>query len=236
MLREAKGNMYSWVTHTWNTVKGECPHGCAYCYMKRWGKQKPVRFDESELKTELNSTSWFMRQNNFIFVGSSCDMFAENIPDEWIKKTLKHMEKFDSKYLLQTKNPQRVLDFIDACVITDKCIVCTTIESDSFYPEIMKNSPQPMQRSIAMQELSEIIDTYVTIEPILEFNLEHMVTMIKRCSPKQVNIGFNTSFKIKLPEPSEIKTIELIHELRRFTKVVLKSNSKRIIKDNSLYL
>ena len=228
-LNKSTGNMYEFITHTWNTVKGECYHDCYYCYMKRWGKLKPVRFDEKELKTDLGT-------GNFIFVGSSCDMFAENIPDEWIKKTLKHMEKFDSKYLLQTKNPQRVLDFIDACVITDKCIVCTTIESDSFYPEIMKNSPQPMQRSIAMQELSEIIDTYVTIEPILEFNLEHMVTMIKRCSPKQVNIGFNTSFKIKLPEPSEIKTIELIHELRRFTKVVLKSNSKRIIKDNSLYL
>ena len=48
MLNEAKGNMYSWVTHTWNTVKGECPHGCTYCYMHRWGQQKPVRFDESE--------------------------------------------------------------------------------------------------------------------------------------------------------------------------------------------
>lgn len=228
-LNKSTGNMYQFIDYTWNTVKGECPHHCSYCYMQRWGQQKPVRFDEKELKTDLGT-------GNFIFVGSSCDMFAENIPDEWIKKTLKHMEKFDSKYLLQTKNPTRVLHFIDACVISDKCVICTTIESDIFYPDIMKNSPQPMQRSIAMQELSEIIDTYVTIEPILEFNLEHMVTMIKRCNPKQVNIGFNTSFKIKLPEPSEIKTIELIHELRRFTKVVLKSNSKRIIKDNSLYL
>ena len=31
-LNESKGNMYSWVTHTWNTIKGECPHGCTYCY------------------------------------------------------------------------------------------------------------------------------------------------------------------------------------------------------------
>ena len=40
------GNMYQFVTHTWNTIKGECPHGCPYCYMKRWGKQKPVRDPE----------------------------------------------------------------------------------------------------------------------------------------------------------------------------------------------
>ena len=30
--------------------------------------------------------------------------------------------------------------------------------------------------------------------------------------------GINTSFKVKLPEPSEQKTIELIKELRKFTK------------------
>lgn len=221
--------MYEFITHTWNTIKGECFHDCSYCYMKRWGKLKTVRFDEKELKTDLGI-------GNFIFIGSSCDMFAENIPDEWIKKTLKHMEKFDSKYLLQTKNPQRVLDYIDSCVITDKCIVCTTIESDSFYPDIMKNSPQPMQRSIAMQELSEVIDTYVTIEPILDFNLNTMVDLLKQCSPEQVNIGFNTSFKISLPEPTKDKVITLINELKKFTKVKLKSNSKRVIKDNLLYL
>lgn len=220
-LNISKGNMYEFITHTWNTIKGECLHDCSYCYMKRWGKLKPVRFDEKELKTDLGT-------GNFIFVGSSCDMFAENIPDEWIKKTLKHMEKFDSKYLLQTKNPQRVLDYIDACVITDKCTVCTTIESDSFYPDIMKNSPQPMQRSIAMQELSEVIDTYVTIEPILEFNLEHMATMIKRCNPKQVNIGADSG-RNNLPEPSKSKVLELVSELQKFTIIHNKSNLQRLL-------
>ena len=213
--------MYNFVTYTWNTVKGECYHDCSYCYMKRWGKLKPVRFDEKELKTDLGA-------GNFIFVGSSCDMFAENIPDEWIKKTLKHMEQFDCKYLLQTKNPKRVLDYIDACVITDKCIICTTIESDMFYPEIMKNSPQPMQRSIAMQELSEIIDTYVTIEPIMDFNLEHMVKMIKRCNPKQVNIGADSG-NHKLPEPSAEKVLMLVKELEKFTVIARKTNLKRLM-------
>jgi hypothetical protein len=66
-LNTSKGNMYDFVTHTWNTVKGECYHDCSYCYMKRWGKLKPARFDQKELKTDLGS-------NNFIFVGSSCDM------------------------------------------------------------------------------------------------------------------------------------------------------------------
>lgn len=222
MLRESKGNMYSFVTHTWNTVKGECPHGCTYCYMKRWGKQKPVRFDELELKTDLGG-------GNTIFVGSSCDLFAKDIPDFWILRTLSHMEKFDNKYLLQTKNPNRLLDYIDAVVVSDKCTVCTTIESDIYYPEIMKDSPQPMQRSIAMNELSNVISTYVTIEPIMDFNLEHMVNMIKRCKPKQVNIGADSGNN-HLPEPSKEKLMELIEALKEFTVIDKKTNLQRLLK------
>ena len=218
MLNKSKGNMYSFINYTWNVIKGSCFHDCVYCYMKRWGNQKPVRFDEKELKTDLG-------KDNFIFVGSSCDMFADNIPDEWIKKTLKHMEQFDNKYLLQTKNPDRILNFIDACVISDKCVVCTTLESDMFYPDIMGKSPHPMQRSIAMQEISECVETYVTIEPLMDFNLEHFVTMIKRCKPKQVNIGMNTSH-IKLPEPPKEKVLQLIAELEKFTIVHKKNNLK----------
>lgn len=71
-LNTSKGNMYEFITHTWNTIKGECYHDCSYCYMKRFGKLNKVRFDAKELKTDLGT-------GNFIFVGSSCDMFAENI-------------------------------------------------------------------------------------------------------------------------------------------------------------
>ena len=72
-LNKSKGNMYKFITHTWNTVKGACEHDCSYCYMKRWGKLKPARFDEKELKTDFG---------NFIFVGSSNDLFAKGISDE----------------------------------------------------------------------------------------------------------------------------------------------------------
>jgi len=220
-LNLSKGNMYEFITHTWNTIKGECYHDCSYCYMKRWGKLKPVRFDEKELKTDLGT-------GNFIFVGSSCDMFAENIPDEWIKKTLKHMEKFDSKYLLQTKNPTRVLDFIDACVITDKCVICTTIESNRDLLEIKRNSPDVFKRAMAMNELSQIIDTYVTIEPIMDFDMDIMVKLIKECNPKQVNIGADSG-RNNLPEPSKEKVLQLVSELQKFTIIHNKSNLQRLL-------
>ena len=62
MLNTQKGNMYSFVTHTWNPVKGKCPHDCAYCYMKRFGKQSELHFDESELKTDLGFDNFIYRE------------------------------------------------------------------------------------------------------------------------------------------------------------------------------
>ncbi len=63
-LNEQKGNMYDWITHTWNPIKGICPHQCSYCYMKdHWKRMKPPRLDEKDLNTDLG-------EDNFIFIGS----------------------------------------------------------------------------------------------------------------------------------------------------------------------
>jgi DNA repair photolyase len=187
--------------------------------MKRWGKLKPVRFDEKELKTDLET-------GNFIFVGSSCDMWAENIPDWWIENTLIHCAKFDNKYLFQTKNPERILSF----KLPLNSVVCTTIETNRYYPEIMGNCVNTFQRSLAMSKLQFAgIKTYVTIEPIIDFDLEEMISTIRRCNPRQVNIGAD-SCNHKLPEPSAEKVSMLIKELEKFTVIARKTNLKRLLK------
>lgn len=224
-LTKSAGNMYEFVTHTWNTIKGKCLHDCSYCYVKRH-EVKELRFDEKELNTQLGT-------DNFIFIGSGCDMFAKNIPEEWILKTLKVCEKFDSKYLFQTKNPARFLDYLDACVITDKSVLCTTIESNRWYPDIMRNSPSIKDRVHAMKEISEIVDTYITIEPILDFDLDELVHIIHLCEPKQVNIGADSG-NCNLPEPTKQQVLELISELEKFTIVNQKPNLKRILINKSM--
>jgi len=214
-LNESKGNMYSWVTHTWNTVKGECPHGCTYCYMKRWGKQGPVRFDESELKTDLGS-------GNFIFIGSSCDMWADSIPEEWIKKTLEHCEKFDNTYLFQTKNPKNIRRILPA-----KSRVCVTLETNRWYPEIMKDSPRPEQR--VMETMLIRHPVYITMEPILQFDLNEVMQMMYDCDPQQINIGANSG-TVKLPEPSKEELEQLIFALKCYYKIDQKRNLSRLLK------
>ena len=101
MLNQQKGNMYGFVSHTWNAVKGKCSHDCEYCYMKRFGHLKAVRLENKEFNDDLG-------QDNFIFVGSSTDMFAKDVPSEWISRTLSHLRLFDNGYLLQSKNPRQI--------------------------------------------------------------------------------------------------------------------------------
>ena len=219
-LNISKGNMYDFVTHTWNTVKGSCPHDCAYCYMKRWGKLNPPRLDVSEFKTDLGS-------GNFIFVGSSNDLFAAEHPDEWILKTLKHCEQHDSRYLFQSKNPARILDFISHPVFK-KSVICTTIETNRWYG-FMGDAPTTIERANAMSKLAKYVTTFVTIEPIMKFDLDELHRLIRLCSPRQVNIGADTGNN-KLPEPSNEDILALITELEAFTKVKQKDNLKRLIR------
>lgn len=217
-LNPSKGNMYDFVTHTWNTVKGRCPHDCSYCYMKRWGGLREVRFDRKELKTDLGS-------GNFIFVGSSCDMFAEAIPAGWIYDTLARCYAFENRYLFQSKDSERMAR--NAGAMPPDSIVCTTIETNRWYPEIMQNSPRPEGRAEGMGSLSAF-DRFVTIEPIMDFDLGPMVELIRRCEPRQVNIGADTG-KNGLPEPSRDKVLALIEELSKFTVIARKSNLSRLL-------
>jgi hypothetical protein len=193
MLRESKGNMYDWVTHTWNPIKGKCPHDCSYCYMKRWGEQKPLRLDEKELKTDLGS-------GNFIFVGSSTDMFADRTIEviNWHRKD--HLP--------------------------EKTVVCTTIETNRWYPEIMNGCPVPLLRAYWITKIGK--PCYVTIEPVMDFDLDEMVELIKRCNPVQVNIGADSGNN-HLPEPSMEKLLALIDELQKFTMIARKSNLGRLL-------
>jgi len=213
-INKSTGNMYEFVTHTWNTVKGKCPHGCTYCYMKNWGEQKPIRFDEKELKTDIGN-------GNFIFVGSSNDMWAEDIPEEWILKTLLHCEKFDNKYLFQTKNPKGIRR-----LLIPNTHVCVTLETNRYYPDIMCNSPAPAYRVEEMKLIRHPL--YITIEPIMDFDLEVFVEIVKSCEPLQVNIGADSGGH-KLPEPSSEKVLQLIEQLKTFTTIHKKRNLGRLI-------
>ena len=153
-------------------------------------------------------------------------MWAEDIPSHWIKMVLDYCDRSANKYLFQSKNPSRILDFITHPVFHHS-VVCTTIETNRFYPEIMRNSPEIKERVRAMEKIVDLgIDTYVTAEPLMQFDLDKMIEYIKRCKPLQVNIGRNTNRKVQLPEPTANEVKVLVTELEKFTTVEIKKNAR----------
>ena len=221
-LNPSKGNMYPFVTHTFNTIKGKCPHGCIYCYCKKWGEQSRLHFDDKELKTDLG-------KDNFIFVGSSCDMWASQIQDEWIYKTTNHCRQFENKYLFQTKDTEHLFQL--RTLLPQNSVIGTTIETDQAYDE-MGDTPSVIDRAEYLSVIN-YIPKMVTIEPIMDFNLIIMVELIKGCNPEWVNIGANTAHWVDLPEPPKEKILELIEALKEFTEVKIKKNLKRLIGEST---
>lgn len=217
-LNIAKGNMYSFVTHTFNVIKGRCPHDCEYCYMKVF-KLGPLYCDHREFKTDLG-------KNNFIFVGSSCDMFAEDIPENWIKETLEFLNKFDNRYLFQSKNPIRFWNWHSK--FPAKRVFGTTIETNRVYPQMGKTIT-PQERSATLAHLSTQLGDkiMITIEPIMDFDLDELVKLIKQAKPAWVNVGADSKGH-HLPEPPTKEIKRLIDELAGFTEVKIKQNLKRL--------
>jgi DNA repair photolyase len=232
MLKMSTGNMYEFITHTWNPIVGRCPHDCKYCYvLYKYGNKIDggIRLNEECFKDDFGS-------GKFIFVGSGVDLFAKDIPDCWIKKVLDYCYRDNTdlfgtrnRFLFQSKNPRRMLQFIDHPIFLSS-VACTTIESNRYYPSIMNHAPHVEERALAMNEIANRgVETYLTIEPIMDFEEEELVRLVKMCRPAQVNIGANTNANIKLPEPTKHNILKLVAEIGKECKVDLKSNLERLI-------
>lgn len=217
-MNKQTGNMYPWVTHTYNPIKGKCPHDCSYCYMKRF-KVGELRLVEKELGTDLG-------KGNFIFVGSSTDMFAKEVPVEWIARVMLHCKAYENKYLFQSKNPARFWEF--RYDFPEKSYLGTTIETNRGYPD--SNAPSTEKRFLAMKQLVNSVPKFplmISIEPVIDFDTDFLVSWIKEIKPAFVSIGADSKGH-DLPEPSWEKIKLLIEELKKFTEVKVKPNLKRL--------
>lgn len=233
-MNKQKGDMYDFVKYTSNPIKGPCEHDCKYCYMKRInafnGSNEILHLDLNELYANHGSGNSFM-------MGSNTDTHAALVPTGWIKcmydKCLMHE---DNTYLFQSKNPGRFLEeeLMQHPLMQekDRITFVTTIESNREHN--VSKAPCIQERVKAMVKLRELgYKVAVTIEPIMDFDHDSLVEMLRKIKPFQVNIGCNTNREVKLQEPTRGQIVTLVQELRTFTKVELKSNSSRILGDLS---
>lgn len=226
-LVKAACNMYPFVTHTWNPIKGRCKMGCPYCYVqhsraKRYYQGEPY-LAEKELRVNLG-------KNRYIFVGSMTDMWGDWIQELWIRRILVHCRAYPTnRYLFQSKNPGRFIGFWKQ--FPRVSVVGTTIESlrplDYFKSAYCR---EQFERAIAMLSVKEYLPfpRMISIEPIMRFMLSEMISVIQRIEPAFVVIGADSKgHRLPEPTPEEVKT--LIRMLKKVTRVVVKKNLKRLL-------
>ncbi len=225
-------NMYQgWVSHTHSHLGGECPHKCSYCYVqameKRFGGGRyagPLRLIEKEFAVNYG-------KGKTIFVEHCNDLFAERVPPAWIDRILAHCRQWpDNEYVFQTKNPWRYHAWRHA-MPPNRLLGCTIETSSQLVAETVSSTPRPQGRADSMLLLSCMKERmFVTIEPILDGDMDKLARWCHDINPEFVNIGADSK-GTDLPEPSADRVFDLIRLLQGFgVPIKRKSNLERLLK------
>lgn len=217
-------NMYpEYEGQTINYVGGNCPWGCIYCYVN--GFRYPSLKERYSGKPFLIESSFKrnLGKNKGWFVNSCSDINA--IPLEWRIRIFQRLNEFPTNtYLIQSKHPYRFTQ-IEMKYFPQNTILGTTAETNRDYN--LSKAPQPADRLIDLAYLGVDFPKMISIEPILDFDLDRMTELIRRVKPVYVSIGADSGNN-DLIEPSPEKIEMLINELQKFTEVRIKHNLERL--------
>jgi protein gp37 len=183
---------------------------------------------QGELRLNENAFKRNLGKGNTWFVCAQNDLFADEVNNDFISRVFSHITKFpDNEYLFQSKNTQKMYEW---AAPGDAYIYGTTVESDLF-AHISSEAPPIFQRINGLRKIKAEMGCkiFITIEPIMQFDLEIFPKILSKASPDWIWIGADSK-RHHLPEPSKEKILTLIEELKKFTEVRLKSNLDRLLK------
>jgi len=241
-LNKASGRMYPWVDYTWNPLGGKCPHDCLYCYMKRppitWSKKYTgeQRIIEKEMNINLNNLELNRRENLpfvtkdapviFVCSGNDLGIAPINMKQRILKKCKENEKNF---YVLQTKNP--IMFKVVENEFPSNVILGTTIETNNVsLCKMISNAPPAHKRIMSMTYFNKRYHKMISIEPIMDFDLEVIIAWMRTTAPDFVSIGADSGNN-HLVEPDANKILDLINGLKEFTIVLQKENLNRLIEN-----
>ena len=140
----------------------------------------------------------------FIFTCSSGDIAF--CPTEYLKEIIARIQSEPNKtFLIQSKDPQT----FNRVIFPKNVILGTTLETnrDELCEEISK-APKPSQRYNDFLKVSHPLKM-VTIEPVMDFDLDVMIGWVENINPCMVWLGYDSG-KNKLPEP-KLEKVESLH-------------------------
>ncbi len=218
--------MFRSIDHTWHIYTG-CGFQCSYCYARgliegrlrhlaKYERGFEPTFHPEELKKKF-------RPGDFIGVALMSDVsFAA--PEE-VSRIMERISQFpDTRFLLQSKDPACFAS--SEWLMRDNAVYGTTLETNRDHYSFSK-APDVSARAAILRMLPAK-HKFVSIEPIMDFDLEEMVSRIALIKPEIVEVG-SDNYRNCLPEPPWSKVEALLKALREFVpKVVEKEGLERL--------
>lgn len=208
---------------TWNPFVG-CNHSCNYCYASTIAKRQKHRCQKCYdfiPHSHPERLQYKFKEGETVFVCSMGDISFASF-DQFVDILSVTGDYPRTTFYIQSKDPEYFIEYLErySSFIDDNIVLGTTIETDRYLDASISSAPTPKLRYRAMKCLDHN-RKYVTIEPIMEFDLRVLVGMIKEINPEFVYIGYNSrdSKNKHLPEPLLEKTKMLIQELEKITEV-----------------
>jgi len=228
--------MYSDSKKQWNVCIG-CKFDCLYCSKSFQKTMKRQRHNCRYINQELGESKCYLYEphfhyerlfdslprtsgDQFIWVNSSSDIyFSEEL---WINIILERVKKLQAKtFFFQSKAPEcfNKYDFPQNTVLgitletnRDKEYFKVPEEFKKKGYDLISKAPLPIKRFKDFLEI-EHERKRITIEPILDFDLEEFFDLIKQINPEKIYLGFDTK-KCNLNNPGTEKTKAFIQKIQ----------------------
>ena len=215
--------MFKTVTRTWPIFSG-CRFGCTYCWARPLIEGRLAHlpkykngFEPTFHAEELRCT---FKPGDFVGVALMGDIsFATAWELDAIVEVIRRFPQ--TSFLLQTKDPASFWRLESLHLNT--IYYGTTIESNLC--NVANLAPAPVLRCQAMRSL-KVPHKFLSIEPILDFELPGLVEWVQAIGPEIVEVGAD-NYNNHLREPPWSKVETLLAELRKFVPTVVEKDGLR---------